>query len=588
MSDEASSSLKGPTIIAWLVAAIVLTAVSLPAIADLRFPDPDDAMRLLQVRDLLAGQSWWDVAQHRLNNGDFPMHWSRLVDLPIAALLIPLDPLFGQAIATRIAMTIVPLVILLAIMALAATITRRLAGDAPARLALLIVPLSTPIVYQARPLRIDHHGWQIALALFAILQLIERPTARRGAIAGLALGTLLTVSLEGLPLAVVIAGVAALAWAIDPARRGFLMAMTWTLFGAAALLHVATRGPLLMAPACDAMAPGWIAALGVAAIGLTLATTVQKFGALARLAALAIGGVAAGATLVAISPACLNGPFATLPPLVLKFWYQGVLEGRPLWEQTGYWAAITIGLPIVGIFGSIHAWRASNGEARDRWSILLLIFGAATVIALLVNRAGATANALAVPGAAIVLLALLQRARAVQSVPLRTLATAGALLAAAPGQAAGIALTFVNFTDPPEVRLAVTNAWSRPPCKYFADLRALARVPAGTVFAPIDASPDIIAMTPHHAVAGGYHRTPQAMDVVIRGFTQSPDRARQTVLASGADYVAFCPGLNEPDLYRELAPRGLLARLERGERFDWLQPVALGDTPALAWRVVRD
>src|SRR5207253_2643398 len=104
-------------LIGWLLAAIILCLVSWTRIATLAFPDPDDAMRLAQVRDLLAGQSWWDVSQHRLNGGDFQMHWSRLVDLPLAAVLIVCDPLFGPAASTRIAVTIVPLLTLLAVMA---------------------------------------------------------------------------------------------------------------------------------------------------------------------------------------------------------------------------------------------------------------------------------------------------------------------------------------------------------------------------------------------------------------------------------------------------------------------------------------
>ncbi len=51
-------------------------------------PDNDDAMRLVEVRDLLNGQGWFDLMQYRL--GPAPgtlMHWSRFVDLPIAALI---------------------------------------------------------------------------------------------------------------------------------------------------------------------------------------------------------------------------------------------------------------------------------------------------------------------------------------------------------------------------------------------------------------------------------------------------------------------------------------------------------------------
>ena len=45
----------------------------------------DDAMRLVEVRDLLAGQGWFDLTQYRLSPpGGVAMHWSRLVDVPLA------------------------------------------------------------------------------------------------------------------------------------------------------------------------------------------------------------------------------------------------------------------------------------------------------------------------------------------------------------------------------------------------------------------------------------------------------------------------------------------------------------------------
>src|SRR3990167_2986593 len=60
-------------------------------------PDGDDVMRLVQVRDLLNGQGWFDLVQPRLGpEGGTLMHWSRLVDLPIAAIAAPLQTFIGQ------------------------------------------------------------------------------------------------------------------------------------------------------------------------------------------------------------------------------------------------------------------------------------------------------------------------------------------------------------------------------------------------------------------------------------------------------------------------------------------------------------
>ncbi len=578
-----TGSILVPVLVAWLLAAIVLSLAMADNIATLRFADPDDPMRLVQVRDWLAGQSWWDVAQHRLNGGAFPMHWSRLVDLPIAAVLMLASPL-GEPAATRIALVVVPLLSLLAAMALVAQITRRVAGVEVARYAVLLAPLSVPLVYQLRPMRVDHHGWQILLALAAVAALLGRSTFRGGALAGFALAALLTISLEGMPIAACIAGVAALAWAWQPERRPFLLGLGWSLFVGALALHLATRGPAVLAPACDAIAPAWLAMLGVAALGITIASMAgTRTGPMGRAAMLGGAGAATAATLVVLSPACIAGPFATLPPIVYDLWYVNVLEGRPLWEQDASWAAMSVGLPLVGLYGGWRAWRGATGERRVRWALLLAVATVSFAIALMVNRAGATANALAIPGAASLLLALLVRARGISRLAPRLAATAGALLVASPGQVAAIGLMAAGRQDSAS---DAASAPHRPSCDRVGDVRVIGRLPAGIVFAPIDITPDILATTHHRGVAGGYHRAPQALAAVLEGFSADPERARRIILASGASYVAGCPGLNETDLYRDRFPNGLWARLERGERFDWLQPIATG-TPALAWRVIR-
>ena len=86
-----------PLLICWAIIATAfavraaLTAGSTPLILD-----TDDAMRLTIVHDLLAGQGWFDHLQHRLNTPyGAEIHWSRLVDVPEAALLAVLRPFAG-------------------------------------------------------------------------------------------------------------------------------------------------------------------------------------------------------------------------------------------------------------------------------------------------------------------------------------------------------------------------------------------------------------------------------------------------------------------------------------------------------------
>ena len=582
-SARTGDGLTRTILLGWTLAAIVLCLVSATRIATLAFPDPDDAMRLAQVRDLIAGQSWWDVSQHRLNGGDFQMHWSRLVDLPLAAVLIVCDPLFGPATATRIAVTTVPLLTLLAVMSLGAVLTRRVAEIEAAKQSVLLAALSVPLIYQLQPVRIDHHGWQIAAVMGAVVALFGKPDARSGAVAGACLAALVTISLEGLPITAVVTGVALLAWALDPSRRAQALGLTIALPVDVALLHVATRGPAMFAPACDAIAPVWIAGLALACGGAAATILVAPRALAVRIGALGLAGAAALATVRLGAPVCAKGPFATLDPLVYRFWYVNVSEGMPVWDQVPAWAAMTVGLPISGLIGATLAWRGSEGEARARWAMLIGIAGAAFALSVVVMRTGATANALALPGAAWLLHRLLTRARAVPNAGKRTLATAAAFLAATPGLVAGAAFGMRGETAP----APSTQAAGPVPCDPPRDIPRLAALPSAALFAPIDITPAILATTPHRAIAGGYHRNGAAMRRVLAAFLAPPGAAQRLIAASGADYVVGCPGANETQLLARVAPHGLWARLERGERVAWLTPVALPGTHLLVWRVAR-
>jgi len=49
--------------------------------------DIDDVIRLVQIKDYLAGQSWFDTDQYRMGlTGGTDMHWSRIPDIPVNVL----------------------------------------------------------------------------------------------------------------------------------------------------------------------------------------------------------------------------------------------------------------------------------------------------------------------------------------------------------------------------------------------------------------------------------------------------------------------------------------------------------------------
>ncbi len=103
-----------PTAFLWLLFAIGAATMNAPAdllatLHHLRVPDPDDAMRLVEVRDFVNGQGWYDLVQRRFGPpAGIPSHWSRLVDAPLAGLILALTPLFGRSLAEGAAAVLWP------------------------------------------------------------------------------------------------------------------------------------------------------------------------------------------------------------------------------------------------------------------------------------------------------------------------------------------------------------------------------------------------------------------------------------------------------------------------------------------------
>jgi len=116
----------------WLVAAGFMIAYKWNAIHWLTLTDTDDNMRLSQVRAWLGGQGWYDLRQYKLDPPrGADIHWSRLVDIPIAGLILALKPFLGPVWAERWAAGIAPLLPLgVAMIAVALTVRRLIAPGA--------------------------------------------------------------------------------------------------------------------------------------------------------------------------------------------------------------------------------------------------------------------------------------------------------------------------------------------------------------------------------------------------------------------------------------------------------------------------
>ena len=61
---------KWLVVAAWIALAAYFLGSKIATIHAFGFSDTDDNLRLVQVRDWVAGQGWYDLRQHRINPPD--------------------------------------------------------------------------------------------------------------------------------------------------------------------------------------------------------------------------------------------------------------------------------------------------------------------------------------------------------------------------------------------------------------------------------------------------------------------------------------------------------------------------------------
>ncbi len=566
----------------WLLASAVMIAVNWQGIVDLRLPDGDDALRLVQLRDLMAGQAWFDLHQYRINPPQgVLMHWSRLVDLPLLLVYSVLAPLLGAAAAERLTLVLVPLLTLGVALLLTGRLAWRLFGQRTVPYACIVLVLCSTITAQMQPMRIDHHGWQIVCFLAALNGLVARDAHAGGNVAGVAMGLGVTISMEMLAIAAIIGAAAAWRWLRDAKAGALCQAYLRALALTAVFAFVVTRGVADPVNHCDALSPAYLAGLLVMAIAFAMLGRAGNLPVLLLALGMVVGVAAGIGQVLGLTPQCLAGPFAMLDPLVQQYWYGNVPEGLPIWHQGPVVILRLMVPPLVGIWAMLLLWQRSAGWLGRFWDEYLLIAMGALGLAVMVSRSAIFVTAMA----AVPLGWYLSdwRRRAIEAGRRH-----------GPKAALGLILVLIAVPDWPlaTFRMATPAVASAGPraglaCDVSVAAQALNALPAATIFAPIDSGPMLLLHSDHSVVATAHHRGVQGLHDTIAGFLAQPDAAKAYVRRRGARYVLSCPALTEAAIYRAAAPQGLMAQLTQGRTPDWLRPIALPpQSGLLMWEVV--
>jgi hypothetical protein len=592
------------TALFWLCASGVFIYQNWARIRGFGLGDTDDNMRMMQVRGLLEGQGWYDLAQHRMAGSN--IHWSRLVDLPIAGLKLVFTPFFGGKTAETIAVTVAPLLPMLVAMQAVALTTRRLVSPYAYLLAIVFLACSGSVVGMWQPLRIDHHGWQLAFLAWTVAALTDPKPLRAGIILGVATALSLIIGLEMLLYLAAAGAIVVLMWVRDGEPRR-LFAYGLTLGGGCAFGYLVFASEANRLPMCDALSPVWLSAMVVAgAVAMLLAWAAPKTWQ-GRLAVAAAGGVLIAAAFALAWPHCL-GRLEQVPPELDRLWLSKVREAMPIWRHGWDTAILTVTLPFVGLVGGLAMLHVTHREARQqeglaeafdgpailsrsrddfiRWAAITFLCLTGTALLAWQTRAGPAAQLLAAPGAAAFAWIILSWVMGFR----RLLARLGSLAVIAfvtVAFARGWVTTWVSGPPAPlnAYRQQVNTANSL--CPTLWAMGAIEAQPRGMVMTFVDLGPRLITVTHHDAITGPYHRNARQIIDVMQAFRGTPENARATAERYHADYVLICPMMSESTIYRAEAPGGFYDRLSRGQVPAWLTPVQLpANSPFRMWRVV--
>ncbi len=589
-----------PVIFIWCIVAAIGFAKTGPKLLDGSLPGNDDNMRLVQIRDWLGGQGWSDPIQSRLYPPDpLTSHWTRLQDILIGGPIKLLSPLLGQGMAETVVLMAVPLIFLYVGLILAVKLAHYL-SDSPwiPLCAAMAMGLCFPVFYQFYPGRIDHHGLQILLALGTALAIIKSDSqVKYAGIAGALCAISLWIGLESAPYVAAACIAIAMMWVLggqDEGKEKPLKIFAITLFAGTFLCLFITRAPSLWGNACDAISSVILLLTASVSLAMIIASYLAKHltRPLSRFAALGVlGAVAIGITLI-VYPQCIYGPYSQLDPRLTEVWLSNVSEAQPLHKyivSSPITGAAMVTIPILALFAVLFGPpKITIREKLTRHTAIrtLLIFTIVTALTGFIQmRMLSLAGALGAPLVAAMTANFLHKCDRLKSDISRALGRTTILFVLSPMFLPILMAMFMPVPDNKSV--APTNSdGEMAECTASQTLRALRKLPAGFAITQIDLGAPILVHTKHSVSSAPYHRNEAGNLLALNVFMGSKAEAKLAANSSDADYIISCKTAAETNLYKRLAPNGLLSELEEGAIPNWLTPVEMpAGNPLLVFKI---
>ncbi|MBI2585850.1 MAG: hypothetical protein HYW28_08260 [Rhodospirillales bacterium] len=555
--------------------------------------DSDGYARLLRVERLIETGDWLDSS---LPGANAPyggsLHWTRLFDVMLIALALPLMPLLGVKAALYWSGAMISPLLHLGTAATLAWAAMPLIGRAATLVAGGLTATQFGVLGYATIGHADHHMLLGLIAVAAFGFAVRALTGMQGegrrhelaAGAMLAVGNWVGTEAQ-IPAALTIL-VVGLPWLRGEAGAGERsLALALGLFGGLALALLVERGPAAyFAVEYDRISVVHLTQAALVAAFWAVAASLRRRGRepqgmISRLLA-AVGGAALALALLRLFfPRVLVNPLKDVDPLVLTI-YDAISEYAPIADVAHF--LLYLGMAVLALpWGITRLRRCWSGKGR--WAWLLLMVSAAVYLALALSwiRWSLYAVLFLIPIVADLMIsadaAIDRRFAPPKRLPIKLAAMV--LLAVGPLAvgAAGVIASKPAEAAPPPPPLAGDPR----PCPVQAMARFLEAPPwseqTHTILASANFGAEILYRTRHRVTAIIHHRNAAGIldGVRILGGSDAIT-VRELIGKRRIDLILLCRG-GADDAYFQMNKGDAVfyRRLKRGDLPQWLREVTL-------------
>ena len=568
-------------------------------------PGPDDFMRLHQVQNWLDGQGWFDIRAHRI----YPpvgadIHWTRLVDVPIAALVGFFSFFTEQLTASRIAAIFWPFILFMLAVTSMIAICERLAGKQSRLLALFFFVLSINTLAEFKPGRLDHHNVQILLLILMLLGVARGLGKYSNYFVGGLMAFSITVGLDSIIPIVGVLGYFTVEWLFQKQGSANRFLQTGIALSVSSIVLYVASFPAdrwFSNQSCDGFSLFYLSALVLVSAALMILAVMSNATLLRDKNALInrlISGVFLFAIIVILLfsafPHCLEGPLGVIGPELQSRWLdkiseaKGVIERYP--ENPVYWIAQAVFLSIMICVTALVL--AKNVTKKSELAVLgfvvfvciagtfyqtrILRTGVYSVIPFCVMFAIMSWNWLEHKFAKRKVLAYIAQGVLCLMLTSTFWATAGTAASFLTNKTGDQSVSATRQSEQLEEIVACTSDLA------FVKLKD---IKTSHILSDLNTAPAALVHTKHSVEAGSYHRNGASILNVLSFFDGSIKQAKQIADDRAVDYIVIC----HEDIPQNPADDALTTATAIGKNQlpQWLQWVSEPDASLAVLKIVR-